>query len=153
MTTGNAMHEIVVPICDTGDAGWAASQAIAIYRDQPVRVHLLNVQRPLPKHIAQFFNRDDLRDFHRDAGMRVLDPVIGMLDKAGIPHEDHVLVGHPAETIVRFAEDLHATRVVVDTPPRSMLSMLGLGSIGSQVHHLMQSHTTNAPASGASGTT
>jgi nucleotide-binding universal stress UspA family protein len=153
MTAGNAMHDIVVPICDTGDAAWAASQAIAIYRDQPVRVHLLNVQRPLPKHIAQFFNRDDLRDFHRDAGMRVLDPVIGMLDKAGIPHEDHVLVGHPAETIVRFAEDLHATRVVVDMPPRSMLSMLGLGSIGSQVHHLMQSHATNAPASGASGTT
>lgn len=153
MTTGNAMHDIVVPICDTGDAGWAASQAIAIYRDEPVRVHLLNVQRPLPKHIAQFFNRDDLRDFHRDAGMRVLDSVIGMLDKAGIPHEDHVLVGHPAETIVRFAEDLHATRVVVDMPPRSMLSMLGLGSIGSQVHHLMQSHATNAPASGASGAT
>ena len=153
MTTANAMHDIVVPVCDTGDAGWAASQAISIYRDEPVRVHLLNVQRPLPKHIAQFFNRDDLRDFHRDAGMRVLDPVIGMLDKAGIPHEDHVLVGHPAETIVRFAEDLHATRVVVDTPPRSMLSMLGLGSIGSQVHHLMQSHATDAPASGASGTT
>jgi len=147
------MHDIVVPICDTGDAGWAAGQAIAIYREEAVRVHLLNVQRPLPKHIAQFFNRDDLRDFHRDAGMRVLDPVIGMLDKAGVPHEDHVLVGQPAETIVRFAEDLHAQQVVVDTPPKSVLSLLGLGSIGSQVHHLMQSHATNVPASGASGAT
>ena len=153
MSTEHAMHDIVVPVCDTGDAGWAASQAIAIYADGPVRVHLLNVQRPLPKHIAQFFNRDDLRDFHRDAGMRVLNPVIGMLDKAGVPHEDHVLVGHPAETIVRFAEDLHAKQVVVDTPPKSVLSMLGLGSIGSQVHHLMQSQATNVPASGASGAT
>jgi nucleotide-binding universal stress UspA family protein len=138
------MHDIVVPICDTGDAGWAASQAIAIYRDQPVRVHLLNVQRPLPKHIAQFFNRDDLRDFHRDAGMRVLDPVIGMLDKAGIPHEDHVLVGHPAETIVHFAEDRHCDQVVVDAPSRGMLSLLGLGSIASQVQHLMAAHGTAA---------
>ena len=153
MSTESAMHDIVVPVCDAGDAGWAAGQAIAIYREAPVRVHLLNVQRPLPRHIAQFFNRDDLRDFHRDAGMRVLDPVIDMLDKAGVPHEDHVLVGHPAETIVRFAEDLHAERVVVDMPPRSVLSMLGLGSIGSQVHHLMQSHANDVQASGASGAT
>jgi hypothetical protein len=34
-----------------------------------------------------------------------------------------------------------------------MLSMLGLGSIGSQVHHLMQSHATSVPASGAPGAT
>jgi nucleotide-binding universal stress UspA family protein len=153
MSTENAMHDIVVPVCDVGEAGWAAGQAIAIYRDEAVRVHLVNVQRPLPRHIAQFFNRDDLRDFHRDAGMRVLDPVIEMLDKAGVPHDDHVLVGHPAETIVRLAEDLHATQVVVDTPQRSVLSMLGLGSIGSQVHHLMRSHATNVPASGASRAT
>jgi nucleotide-binding universal stress UspA family protein len=153
MSTESAMHDIVVPICEAGDAAWAANQAIAIYRGEPARIHLLNVQRPLPMHIAQFFNRDDLRDFHRDAGMRVLDPVIGMLDKAGVPHEDHVLVGHPAETIVRFAEDLHAQQVVVDMPPKSVMSMFGLGSIGSQVHHLMESHATRMPASGTSGAT
>ena len=152
MSRENAMRDIVIPVCDTGDAGWASSQAINLYHGEPVHIHLLNVQRPLPKHIAQFFNRDDLRDFHRDAGMRVLEPVIAMLDKAGVPHEDHVLVGHPAESIVRFAEDLHC-QVIVDTPAKSMLSMFGLGSIGSQVHHLMQSHATETPASGVSGAT
>ena len=50
-----------------------------------------------------------------------------------------------------FTGTVHAKQVVVDTPPKSVLSMLGLGSIGSQVHHLMQSHATNVPASGASG--
>ena len=153
MNAETAMHDIVVPICDAGDAGWAARQAIARYHGEPARIHLLNVQRPLPKHIAQFFNRDDLRDFHRDAGMRVLAPVIGMLDEAGVPHEDHVLVGHQAETIVRFADELHAREIVVDAPPKSLMSMLGLGSIGSQVHHLLQSQASNAQASGASGAT
>jgi hypothetical protein len=43
--------------------------------------------------------------------------------------------------------------VIVDTPAKSMLSMFGLGSIGSQVHHLMQSHATETPASGVSGAT
>ena len=145
------VKEIVVPVFDGDDPGVAAQQVIAMHDGEPTRFHLLNVQRPLPKHIAQFFNRDDLRDFHRDAGMRVLQPVMGLLDDAGVPHVDHVLVGHPAETIVAFAEDLHAAKVLVDTPPRSVMSLLGLGSVGSQVHHLMQSHASSGEAAGASG--
>ena len=141
------MYEIIVPICDAAEAPWAASQAIARYRQEPVRVHLLNVQRPLPKHVAQFFNRNDLRAFHEEAGLRVLETAQRLLDEAGVPHEDHVLVGHPAETIVRFAEDRHCDQVVVDAPSRGMLSLLGLGSIASQVHHLMAAHAATTAAS------
>ena len=124
------MNDIVVPVFDAGDAAWAAGQVIALYRAEAARIHLLNVQRPLPKHVAQFFNRNDLREFHQEVGMRVLEPAIRMLDQAGVPHEDHVLVGHPAETIVRFAEDRHCGQVVVDVPPKNVFSMLGLGSVG-----------------------
>lgn len=143
------MNDVIVPICEAADAAWAASQAIALYRRQPVRIHLVNVQRPLPKHVAQFFNRDDLREFHVESGMRVLDPAMRMLDDAGVPHEDHVLIGHQAETIVQFAEDRHCNEVIVDATPAKFLSMLGLGSVGSQVRHLMQAHAA-APAAGAS---
>jgi nucleotide-binding universal stress UspA family protein len=146
------MNEIVVPICNTSDARWAATQAIAMYHDEPAQIHLLNVQRPLPKHVAQFFSRSDLREFHHDTGMRVLEPAIRMLDVAGVPHADHVLVGHPAETIVQFAEDRHCRHIVVDTPPDTMLSMFGLGSIGSQVRHLMQTHAAVAAPAPAVGT-
>ena len=153
MNRETAMQDIVVPVCDAGEAGWAARQAIARYRGEPARIHLLNVQRPLPRHIAQFFNRDDLRDFHHDAGMRVLAPAIGMLDEAGVPHEDHVLIGHPAETIVRFAEERGCRQVIVDAPASGLLSMLGLGSIGSQVRHLMQTHAQAPAAAGHTGVT
>ena len=121
------MNDIVVPVFDAADAAWAAGQAIALYRAEAARIHLLNVQRPLPKHVAQFFNRNDLREFHQEVGMRVLEPAIRMLDQAGVPHEDHVLVGHPAETIVRFAEDRHCGQVVVEVPPKNVFSMLGWG--------------------------
>lgn len=141
------MSRILVPICSAGDAAWAATQAIALHRQAPVHVDLLNVQRPLPKHVSQFFNRSDLRDFHREAGMQVLEPAIRMLDEAGVPHDDHVLVGHPAETIVRFAEERGSQQVVVDTPENGLLSMLGLGSIGSQVRHLMQGQAELAAGS------
>jgi nucleotide-binding universal stress UspA family protein len=143
------MNEILVPVCESAEARRGAERAIALHREAPVLVHLLNVQRPLPKHVSQFFNRNDLRDFHRDAGLRVLEPAIRRLETAGVPHEDHVLVGHPAETIVRFAEEHGCRQIVVDTPATSVLSLLGLGSVASQVQHLMQAHPGFATTIGA----
>jgi len=144
------MNDILVPIGSTREALWAAEQAIALYRREPARIHLLNVQRPLPRHVSQFFNGGDLRDFHRDTGMGVLAPAIRLLDEAGVPHDDHVLVGHQAETIVRFAEQHHCDEVVLDNPPKGLLAVLGLGSIGSQVRHLMHVHATQSAAAGPS---
>lgn len=144
------MNPILVPICEASEARTGAERAIALHREAPVLVHLLNVQRPLPKHVSQFFNRNDLRDFHRDAGMQVLEPAIRLLETAGVPHEDHVLVGHPAETIVRFAQEHGCEPVIVDAEaPSGLLSMLGLGSVASQVQHLMQAHRTLGPSVGA----
>ena len=134
------MNDIVVPICAAADAAWAAREAIALYHAEPAHIHLVNVQHPLPRHVAQFFSRNDLRDFHRDNGMRLLEPAMRMLDDAGVPHEDHVLIGRPAETIVRFAEDRGCRQVIVDAAASDVLSLFGLGSIGSQVRHLMQTH-------------
>jgi hypothetical protein len=145
------MNEIVVPIVGTSDAAWAAAEAVSLHRTDPsARIHLLNVQRPLPKHVSQFFNRNDLREFHRESGMRTLEPAMRILDEAGVPHEAHVLVGHPAETIVRFAEDHDCRHVIVDEPAIGVLSMLGLGSIGSQVRHLMQAHARVATTAATS---
>ena len=42
-------------------------------------------------------------------------------DAAGIPHEDHVLVGNQAETIVRFAQEHHCREVVLDDAPKGGL--------------------------------
>jgi nucleotide-binding universal stress UspA family protein len=144
------MNEIVVPICDAGEAAWAANQAIAAFRDGNVRIHLLNVQRPLPRHVSRFFSGRDLREFHHEAGMRVLEPAARLLDDAGIPHEDHVMVGHQAETIVRFAEEHHSSQVIVDAVSKPLLGLFRLGSIGSQVQHLMQAHAQSAEGSASS---
>jgi hypothetical protein len=146
------MKNVVVPVDRTEDTQRAATQAIARYRREPVRIHLLNVQRPLPGHIARFFGSDDLHDFHREAGMRVLQPLIARLVEAGIPYQEHVLVGKPAEAIVDFAAHHDDAEVLLDDDPESMLAVLGLGSVGSQVRRLLTAHP-HAPASsaGASG--
>ena len=91
------MNAILVPIGSTSEAVRAAERVIARYRAEPVDVHLINVQHPLPRHVARFFPRSELKGFHHDAGMRVLAPATRALDAAGIPHHDHVVVGHAAE--------------------------------------------------------
>ena len=145
------MKDVIVPVDRSEDGQRAAVQAIARYRREPARIHLLNVQRPLPAHIARFFGGDDLHDFHREAGMRVLQPLIARLVDAGIPYQEHVLVGKPAEAIVDFAARYGDAEVLLDDEPESMLTVLGLGSIGSQVRRLMTTHaaTSGAGAPGA----
>ena len=134
------MRTVIVPVNEPGEAEDAVRRAIDAHRGDEAKVLLLNVQRPLPMHIAQFFGRDELADVHREAGMRVLERAARMLDDARIACETHVLVGKPAETIVRFAADHPEAEILMDAAPPGLLTRLGIGSIASQVRHLMASH-------------
>ena len=138
------MINAVVPVRDTRDLAWMAEQAIKLYRSRNARIHLLSVQTPLPVHVSRFFSGADLRGFHNDNGMLSLEPVIKMLDEAGVPHKDHVLVGREAETIVRFAEEYHCKCIVLENRAEGWLSALGLGEISSQVQHLMRARHLEA---------
>jgi nucleotide-binding universal stress UspA family protein len=135
------MSDILVPIATPSEAVRAAERAIASYRSTQARVHLLNVQRPLPRHVARFFPRQELRAFHHEAGMHALAPAIRALDAAGVPHDDHVVVGHAAEAIVAFARELGAPELVLDPVEPGLRAMLGAGSIGNQVRHLLRRAT------------
>ena len=133
------MTEILVPILDPDDSEWAASEAIALNRQMPVHVHLLSVRHPLPKHIAQFFGGADLRRFHEESGNRSLAPAVRMLEQAGVRHDEHVVVGRQAQSIVNFAKQHECAQIIL--PQRKGFPSLGLGSIGSQVRQLMQAQS------------
>jgi nucleotide-binding universal stress UspA family protein len=145
------MKDVIVPIDHSSDAASAATRAIARYRREAARIHLLNVQRPLPRHISQFVGGADLRDFHHESGLRVMQQAIAMLDEAGIPHRDHVLVGKPAESIVQFSEERPGAELLLDAGPDSVFSVLGLGSIGSQVRRLLTGSAPVTPAEQSPG--
>ena len=135
------MADILVPIIDPDDVEWAANQAIALHRQTPALVHLLAVRRPLPKHITRFFGAGDLQGFYQDAGLRALAPAMRLLEQAGVRYEPHVVVGRQAQSIVKFAEQLGGAQIVLRQRPEGLRESLGLGSIGSQVQHLMQAHS------------
>jgi hypothetical protein len=130
-------QDILVPIATSGDAPRAAAAAIARYRAAPALVHLLNVQPPLPRHVARFFAQRDLDAFHLEAGMHVLAQAIAALDAAGVAHRDHVVVGHAAQAIAQFAEH-HDCRDILLEPESGLRAWLHLGSLHHQVQHLMR---------------
>ena len=138
------MKPIAVPVNDAAEGETLARLVIDRSRAEPLQVHLLNVQRPLPLHIAQFFGRAELAEVHREAGMGVLAGALRVLAVVWVVCVSFVLGGKPAETIVRFAVDHGDAEILLDNAPTGLLSRLGVGSIASQVRHLLGAHAGSA---------
>ncbi|MBS0321053.1 MAG: universal stress protein [Proteobacteria bacterium] len=133
------MPTLLLPIATRAEARRLAEQVVARHAGEAIRVLLLNVQPPLPRHVAQFFSADDVHAYHQEAGMAILAPAIAVLDAAGIAHDATVRVGHAARTIVGVAEAEHCADVVLPEPARGLASLLRAGSVGRQVRHLLES--------------
>lgn len=132
------MKSILVPIDIDNDAEWTINRIIELYRTQPLRLVLLNVQSPLSRYVSRFINSQDISDFHYENGMRVLRPLAEKLDAAGVAHTSHVIVGHKAESIARFARDHNCDQIML---PRNRSMFHALSSIGSQLRHLIGPET------------
>ncbi len=132
------MMTVLVPIEEGRDATSAIAHVVALNRQEPIRVYLLNVRTPLPSYIARFIPAAERHAFHHENGMRAMRDAVAQLDEAGIAHRDHVLVGNKAETIMEFARSHHCSEIVLDGQDGGLLSGLGLGSIRAQLRHLLQ---------------
>jgi nucleotide-binding universal stress UspA family protein len=99
-------------------------------------VHLLNVQPALPRDVSRFVNAGQLRDFHREEGLKALAEAERRLQAAGLVHQSHVSVGDSAETICEFATSRGCDLIVVGTRGHTGLGGTLLGSVASKVAHL-----------------
>ena len=132
------MSNLLVPIEEGRDAASAIAHVVALARQQPVRVFLLNVRTPLPSYVARFIPAAERRAFHQENGMRAMREAIAQLDEAGIAHREQVLVGNKAESILQFARQHACSEIVLDGSDGGLLAGLGLGSIRAQLRHLLQ---------------
>jgi nucleotide-binding universal stress UspA family protein len=133
------MRKVLVPISAGGGAQLqsALAEAISIYRDDPVEVHLLNVQVSVPRYVAGFFKSGDLRLIHQEAGMEELAPAQAVLDAAGVPYTAHITDGRSAETIVRIAQEIGCDRIVMGNAEKESFAAKLFGTVASQVRHLV----------------
>lgn len=102
----------------------------------PAEIHLLNVQHPVHGEVGMFLDSGQIRDFHREEGLKALEAVRRKLDGAGLAYQCHIGVGEPAEVIVQYAREKGCGEIVLGARGLGSLASLLLGSVASRVIQL-----------------
>jgi nucleotide-binding universal stress UspA family protein len=101
-------------------------------------IHLLNVQAALTADASRFINADQIKDFHREEGLKALAEARQRLEAAGFAPQCHVTVGDSADTIVDFATSRQCDQILMGTRGHTGLGGTLLGSVASKVAHKTQ---------------
>ena len=131
------MTRLLVPIRGSQDTDRVIARVVELYRQTPVEVHLLNVQPPLPGHVAMFFSADEIRAFHCDDAREELRAARQALIDAGIPFTCHIEVGEYVAAVAAFASEHRCRHVVLHDDRVGALAQFILGSAASRVRQLI----------------
>ena len=135
------MLKILLPVDGSDNANKAVMGFVALlswYKEKP-ELHLLNVQHPLRGNVALFINQADIKQYHQEEGLKSLQSIRTLLDQAGVAYQYHIVVGDPAEMIIRFASEKQFDQIVMGPRGAGGIQGLLLGSVTSKV---MQSAST-----------
>ncbi len=78
---------------------------------------------------------ESLDDYLREAAEKYAGEVAGLCKSAGVPSKTVIALGHPVEEIVREAEQLKASLIVMGSHGHSALVAAALGSVTYGVIH------------------
>ena len=119
------MRNVLIPIGDSPNAMHAVRRVVNERLSNPeLTIHLLNVQTPLPMHIAQFLGPGTRADWHRDKANEALAPARALLSQHNILFEEHTRLGRKAEIIVQEADRLHCDHIVLSTARKNSLTRM-----------------------------
>ena len=125
---------VLVPVDGSAGAERAVDYALSLsgwgLADQ---IHLINVQYPLPGAVTTFVGSKAVSGYHYDEGMKALAPACAKLDAAKVPHQIHIVVGQPVETITAFCQELKCDGIVMGTRGLGKAAGLLLGSVARDV--------------------
>ena len=131
---GNTMLKVLIPIDGSRNCQFAVKHVIKQFMNNTaMEIHLLNVQPPFSRYIAQFVSGKTLRDYHRDESEKALGPIRQMLDGFSIPYSAHAEVGDRAKTITGTARRLHCDQIVLSTARKNSLTRLVENSVTNKV--------------------
>jgi nucleotide-binding universal stress UspA family protein len=128
------MEKILMPVDGSPNSQHAARHVINLFiKDSALEVHLLNVQPPFSRHIANFVSRSNRGDYHRMQSEAALLPVRRMLENSGVPYVVHFEVGDKAALIPDAARRLRCDRIVMSTARKNSLTRMLEDSTTSRV--------------------
>lgn len=132
------MLRVLVPVDGSANSDRAVRHLVKLVRGQKaMEIHLLNVQEPIDSlEMRRFRLPREIRRMQLRRGADQLRSARARLDKAGIRHETHVLIGDVARTIARFARRRRCNKIIMGTRGMTSLANLLLGSVATKVIHL-----------------
>jgi len=110
----------------------AARRVVALrqqLRDRDIQVDVVNVQRPLPGDVSSFVGGKTVEEYHRERSDKALAGVRALFESAGVPFQEHHLVGNPGPTIARLAHDIGCHMIVMGTHGLESRTGAVLGSV------------------------
>lgn len=134
-----ATTNVLFPVRADRDTDWGVRFLMDLYRREGVRIHLLSVRMPYDGVVGRFFSEAELERIYREDGEAELKPVREALEAAHIPYAYHIVAGRSADAIAEYAREYHCRQIVLGPQrEKGTLSRMLLGSLTTQVQHLMQ---------------
>jgi len=131
---GRPMQKILVPVDGSRNSEHALRQVVNEFLVDPsLEVHLLNVQAPFSRHIAQFVSKEARDGFHREQAEKALAPARALLMRHGVPFSVHTRLGEKAKRIVDEARRLRCGRIVMATARKNSITRMLQDSVTNKV--------------------
>ena len=128
------MIKVLIPVDGSRNCQFAVKHVVMQFMNNTaMEIHLLNVQPPFSRHIAQFASRWSRQDYHRNEAEKALRPIRQMLDGFGIPYSAHTEVGEKAKCITDTARRLRCDQIVMSTARKNSLTRLVENSVTNKI--------------------
>ena len=125
---------ILVPIAGNANDLFAVQDVVKRFMNHTaMEVHLLNVQVPFSRYVAQFTSRASRQSYQKEQAEKALAPARAMLDRHSIPYAVHVQIGDRAKQITDAARRLRCDRIVLATARKNSLTRLVESSVTDRV--------------------
>jgi len=130
------MKKLLLAVDGSACAEGAVVRLIAdidLWRERP-ELHLLHVHPPIPVgRVQSFVSHESFERYYREESLPQLAGAERLLERAGVAFVRHIHVGPAAEVIVRVADELGCTWIVLGNVGRSALADVVLGSVAHEV--------------------
>ena len=111
-------RRLLLAVDGSATAEHAAKRVLALrqqLRDRDVQIHVVNVQRPLSGDVSSFVGGKTVEEYHRERSEQALAGIRALFASAGVPIQEHQLVGNPGPTIAKLAHDIGSHVIVMGT--------------------------------------
>lgn len=131
------MLKVLVPVDGSENSDRIVRYVLKLAGDlkEPLDIHLLNVQHPLPGTIKGV--SEQAKQFHNEEGLAALTGARKILDDANVKYTHHISVGEVGSVVAHLVNDLKCDQVVMGTRGMSSIANMLMGSTATKVLHLV----------------